>query len=302
MKKKTINKIINKKFNEFVNSIDNDNVKELVKKNSIVTGGCIASMLLKEEVKDFDVYFKNKDTAFAVAKYYVAKFLAKNKLKSDVNPVSVGVEDINGRIKIVIKSAGIASEESGDNVYKYFEGHEPSEGEEYVENIIKETDEEKGQYKPVFLSANAITLSDKVQIIIRFYGEHNEIHGNYDFVHCTNYWQSDEEKLNLNQPALEAILAKELCYIGSKFPICSIIRTRKFIKRGWNINGGQYLKMIYQVSKLDLNNFEVLEDQLTGVDVAYFHELIDALKKHKESEKEFQLEYGYLAAIIDKIF
>ena len=101
-------------------------------------------------------------------------------------------------------------------------------------------------------------------------------------------------------------MARELVYVGSKYPLCSVIRTRKFLKRGFTINAGQYLKMAFQISSLDLTNIAVLEDQLTGVDVAYFATLIDALQKHSEKEKEegreFKLEYGYLAAIIDKIF
>jgi hypothetical protein len=60
--------------------------------------------------------------------------------------------------------------------------------------------------------------------------------------------------------------------------------------------------MCFQVSQLDLNDFSVLEDQLTGVDVAYFHELIDGLMQHKDKNPTFKLEYGYLASIIDKIF
>src|SRR3546814_2013322 len=47
-------------------------------------------------------------------------------------------------------------------------------------------------YRPVFVSTNAITLSDKIQIVLRFYGEADAIHENYDFVHCTNYWTSKE--------------------------------------------------------------------------------------------------------------
>ncbi|HXJ41375.1 MAG TPA: hypothetical protein VNH18_18985, partial [Bryobacteraceae bacterium] len=58
-----------------------------------------------------------------------------------------------------------------------------------------------------------------------------------------------------------------------------LFRLRKFIKRGWSINAGQILKIAFQVSELDLNNLEVLEDQLTGVDVAYFVQLITKLKE-----------------------
>jgi hypothetical protein len=148
------------------------------------------------------------------------------------------------------------------------------------------------------MSTNAITLSHRVQIILRFYGEPDAIHENYDFVHCTNYWSSWDNELILRQPVLESLLARELRYVGSKYPICSLIRIRKFIKRNWTINAGQVLKMAFQVSELDLNDINVLEDQLTGVDVAYFAQLIEKIRE-KDPEK---VNAAYLIEIIDRMF
>jgi 5,10-methenyltetrahydromethanopterin hydrogenase len=77
-----------------------------------------------------------------------------------------------------------------------------------------------------------------------------------------------------------------------------VIRLRKFIGRGWTVNAGQILKMLLQVSELDLTNPIVLEDQLTGVDAAYFCELI-AKVKEKDPEK---INSAYLIEIIDRMF
>lgn len=317
MKTKTINAVLCKKFDDFLESIMDDKVKSLIEVNTIITGGCIASMLLKEDVNDFDIYFTNKETVKAVAEYYVAKFKGSHEIKKgeDVSSTEMYVEEKEGRIKIYIKSAGVASEKSDDNEYQYFEQRPPEEAEDYISEVVESVKNEeiqveqkdaKPKYRPVFLSANAITLSGKMQIVIRFYGDPETIHQHYDYIHCTNYWTSKDRKLVLKQPALEALLSKELVYVGSKYPICSVIRTRKFIKRGWTINAGQYLKMCWQISELNLGDINVLEDQLTGVDAAYFAQLVEGLKKHsdkqKEEGKEFKIEYGYLASIIDKIF
>lgn len=315
MKKKTINAVLCKKFDHFLASITDEKVRGLVEENSIITGGCIASMLLKEQVNDFDMYFTNKQTAKAVAEYYVEKFKEITKAKhGDGKEITIFVDEQDDRIKIHIKSAGIVGEKSKDN-YEYFESRPPEEGEDYIQTVVdsvSELDEkvvaspEKENYLPVFMSANAITLSDKIQVIIRFYGDPDNIHQHYDYIHCTNYWTSKERKLVLKQEALEALMARELVYVGSKYPICSVIRTRKFLKRGFTINAGQYLKMAFQISNLDLTDMNVLEDQLIGVDAAYFGQLIDSLKstieKKKENGEEFTLDYGYLATIIDKIF
>jgi hypothetical protein len=209
---------------------------------------------------------------------------------------------------VFIKSSGQAADKQDTIVDKLLD----EIGAEATENLLGEleTVEEENstveRFRPVFLSANAITLSDKIQIVIRFYGDAEEIHKNYDFVHCTNYWTSKERVLVLKQDALEAILARELRYVGSKYPLASIIRTRKFIKRNWSINAGQYLKMAFQISKLDLSDVNVLEDQLTGVDLLYFESLIGALREAQEQNKsegvENYIDYGYISTIIDKMF
>lgn len=310
MKKKTIKSVIAKKMNEWWASIEDEKVRDLAEKNTIVTGGSIASMLLREQVNDFDVYFRTKEAAKTIAEYYVKRFEIKKK---DGIPCEIYVLDEKERIKIVVKSAGIASEQGTDKPYEYFEGSEQGRGTEYVSEVMQdpgqivdtqETTEaaalhDEGQpYRPVFLSTNAITLSKHVQLVLRFYGEPEDIHKNYDFVHCTNYWTSWDGELVLKQAALESLLAKELQYVGSKYPICSLFRLRKFIKRDWTINAGQILKIALQVSELDLTDVEVLEDQLVGVDVAYFIEVINKVKAN-DPEK---VNSAYLVEIIDRMF
>lgn len=313
MKAKTIKKVIRSKVDDWLSSIEDDAVRQLAEKNTIVTGGCIASMLLKEGVNDFDLYFANKETAAAVARYYVSRFKPKNKNGIDV---PIFVDDSDDRVRVVVKSAGVASEDGAEQPYEYFEGS-PDEmaGGNYVgevlgdagdiEEALEDTqalvidlDDGKPRYRPVFLSTNAITLSNRVQIVLRFFGSADQIHENYDYVHCTNYWTSKDDDLTLRQPALESLLAKELRYVGSKYPICSVIRLRKFIKRGWSINAGQILKMMLQISDLDLKDHKVLQDQLTGVDAAYFVQLVSKVRE-KDPDK---VDSAYLVEIIDRMF
>lgn len=314
MKSKTIKSVITKKINEWIGTIEDEDLRQLASKNVIVTGGCIASMLLGEKVNDFDIYFRNRETALAIARYYVGRFRIKNAVGIEI-PIMVDDSDPD-RVQIHIKSAGIASEAGSEKPYEYFETdatesraagyvsevmQDPGDIEdayEETEQAALETTDEKEKYRPVFMSTNAITLSNRIQLILRFYGEPDQIHENYDFQHCMNYWDSKTSDLELKKDALECLLAKELRYCGSKYPICSLIRMRKFIKRGWNINAGQVLKMVMQISQLDLTDIEVLRDQLTGVDVAYFIELIDKVAE-KDPKK---VNAAYLIEIIDRMF
>lgn len=306
MKAKTIKSVLRQKTNEWIDSIDDPQVAEAARRSTIVTGGCIASMLLREPVNDYDIYFRNHKDALLIAKYYVAKFNAMRKQKADSVPVDIYVRageppESDETIKIHVASAGVAK--TDENVaYAYFEMRDDMEGAGYVEDIMEALQEsattlEMPKYVPVFLSTNAITLSNKIQLVFRFTGEPEQIHANYDFVHCTNYWTTKEGELVLHAEALESLLSRELRYRGSRFPICSIIRLRKFIARGWSINAGQIFKMCYQVSKLDLDDLSVLEDQLTGVDVAYFKQVLDKLK-----EKGDRVDSAYLMEIIERMF
>lgn len=199
------------------------------------------------------------------------------------------------RMKVKIKKSDIS--------YNFESTSDEDEmvGIEHVENQTKEL-EVKDKYIPRFITSNAITLSNKVQIVVRFYGEVEDIHKNYDFVHCTCAWSSWDNEVFLPQKALECIINKELYYVGSKYPLCSIIRTRKYIERGYHINAGQYVKMCMQLNELTLKDVHVLEDQLTGVDTAYFQMMIEELQKHMNETGEDKVDMTYAMNLINKLF
>ena len=315
LKSKTIKSILRRKIDAWLETIDDEILRETCRKEAIVTGGCIASMLLGEEVNDFDIYFRTKATVKKVADYYLAKFAENKKAQGGV-ATPMFVEELNDmagkdRVRIVVKSAGVSSVEQSSD-YDYFEGRpdhdagqyiaeafDPlSAAKDFVDPIKEELANAQKIYSPSFLSSNAVSLRGQVQLILRFYGDPEEIHSSYDFSHCMNYWESGQSKLTLNADSLEALLSRTLVYRGSQYPLCSIIRTQKFIKRGWRINAGQYLKMAMQVSNLDLTDHRIREEQLTGVDVAYFAEVIAKIKD-KDPQK---VDAAYLVEIIDRMF
>lgn len=274
---------LKKKIEDWLSSIDDEGLRDKVRKDVIVTGGSIASMLLGEKVNDFDLYFRTFNTAKAIAEYYVAKF---NKTKPELEPEVRCTED---RVKVFIQSAGVAAES--------FDFEEQTEA--YLDGL-SEAEGKKEKYRPVFLSENAITLSDKVQLCIRFWGESDKIHENYDFVHATCSWDHKNEELRLPPEALECLLSRTLIYQGSLYPMASIFRMKKFIERGWRISAGQQLKIMWQISELDLTDTNVLYEQLTGVDMNYMFMLKQALANEELLPEQFNAHY--VGEVIDRIF
>ena len=307
LKKRTIGLKIESKMKRWIETLPEE-LASLVKRDVIVTGGSIASMLLGEEVNDYDVYFKTKQTVIAVATHYLNRFIEAQQhkyeggVKYDMRLEELLDSQGRERVRIKVQSAGVAGEEQKE-VYEYFESQPEEHAGDYVEDAFDQQtgptpkDSEKPKYRPVFLSSNAITLSDNVQIIIRFYGDVDEIHKNFDFVHCMNYWTFSEGVV-LRLDSLEALMSKTLVNLGSLYPVCSVFRARKFIERGWRINAGQYLKMILQTNELDLSKYTILEEQLTGVDAAYFSDLLAKARDKNEPER---VDKNYLVEIINRM-
>ena len=291
-KRKSIEEIINKKMKSWIKSITDEQLQKDIESGYIVTGGAITSMLLGELPNDYDVYFSSPDLARRVAEYYIAPIPAPDNDKTLKPFVKVSDE---GRVEIYIKSAGIAAVETDQNEYDYFEASPGTlKAAEYLDAFIK--DDKAGKYLPQMITSNAISLTGDVQLIIRFSGEPEEIHQNYDFVHTTN-WYTNNGGLVLNENALVSILTKELKYVGSLYPLCSMFRLKKFIKRGWTITAGEMLKIGFDISRLDLTDMKVLQEQLTGVDAAYFSQLIRLIKTSSR-----ELDRAYLIELINRVF
>lgn len=364
MKANTIKKTITSKIDDWVSTLPEE-MQKYVKNNVVVTGGCIASMFLKEPVNDYDIYFKNIKTAIMVSQHYCKKWIEDNEkqkaaghvvkpiepvlritykddistselskirnyfthkssqqvfdllYKEDViekrsliHPEDEGLTSLleSGwsnvkRIEIFIQSQGFIGD-NPDEEYGYFETRNPEDAESFIDKTLAVNEEglkEKGEkYRVVFMSSNAITLSNKVQIVIRFFGEPSEIHDTYDFIHATNYW-TKREGLVTNNRALEALLSKELIYSGSKYPLASVFRTRKFLKREWSCHVGNYVKMAMQLNEMDLSDPYVLEEQLTGVDAAYLYQIIRAVKDKRKDDPDFQFNASYICTLVDRM-
>lgn len=300
-KPKTIKKLLATKLDEWTDTLPED-LQQAVRKDAMIMGGAINALLMGYPINDFDVYFKTHQTAKAIAEYYVDKMQADNSTNFQAE-VSTDHEFVNikgeteTRVVIKIESRGVLAEETEAAV----------ELQEYgaTELALAEKDDEttsteKEPYRPVFISSNAVTLSNRMQLITRFTGTKEEVLKNFDFAHAMVAYDWAENKLYLPERALVAMMNKSLQYDGSLYPIASIFRMKKFIERGWRITAGEQLKIMWQISELDMTSIPLLMDQLTGVDAAYMGALIDALSEAEDAAET--LTSTYVAEIIDRIF
>lgn len=240
-----------------------------------VSGGSITSLYLNDEPNDYDFYLKDKTVADLLIEFYLDKFNEHNHTKyfwsKEFQAIYKFKKDYHNDLK-----------PNQVDLYKNWE-----ELVDVVPAISSHNLEDKpGCYEPICITPNAISLTNSVQIVTRFTGPPEEVIKNFDFIHTNNYYLFKENKLVTKPEAIESILTKQLIYNGSRFPICSLIRTKKFIERGWKVSAGEYLKISFQLKHFDLYDIKTLKEQLIGVDAKYFIKFLDMLEKTDEISEE----------------
>lgn len=222
---------LDQKVDDWINSIGDVgdwDFRNTIRRDVFVAGGCIASMLLGEPVRDYDLYFKTPETARRVAEYYTSSHSLVHVVLD---------EDDMGKARVRIQCSG------GSHA----------------------ADVREGPYQPTFFAPSSVTLTGDVQLIFRVHGDPAQVVRAFDFVHTTNYYNVASGDLVLNPAALEALLSRSLVYQGSAYPLASAIRLQKFITRGWTITALQHLKILWQVNKLNLGSDRVLTEQVLGL-------------------------------------
>lgn len=134
MNTKNIAKHIKGKLDKWIDSIQNETIKDIVKENAIVTGGALVSLLTGEDPHDYDIYFKTEQACFDVASYYA---MIWNETSGDKDTVTV--KNTDGRITCFIQSSDIAEED--------MEEFESDDLKPYTEEERKATKKEKNAFQ-----------------------------------------------------------------------------------------------------------------------------------------------------------
>lgn len=299
--KKAIKSICRNKIDDLCKYISK-NDKELaskLKRHCFVSGGAITSLLQGDMPNDFDIYIDNLDVLEEIGKYYTDQWNINHKISKSFDIIKH--DDGNKRLEIIVRSSGIVEEnEDIEENEDEYDGQLPPK--EIIEEIDTVSEKKEEKYRVKCITSNAISLSDDVQIVCRFCGSPSEIFENYDFVHTMQAYVRVNDELLLNVDSLVSIMCKRLEYKGSLFPICSLFRLRKFLSRGWTISSIEILKIAHQISKLDLDDVNVLKEQCIGCDYFYMVSFCNALSEWRENNPDVEFSNEYMFELIEKVF
>ena len=150
-------------------------------------------------------------------------------------------------------------------------------------DVIKEWFEKNRRvgekYEVKLITENAINLSDKVQFITKFVGYSNVVIDKFDWQHIKSYYMYDID-IVLCDDLYRLLMEKELVYTGSEYPLSSMMRLKKYIKKGWSVSNKTILEialdMLQAFNKKEKSNYEKHLDRLkkeifevTGLPKAY---------------------------------
>lgn len=238
MKTNQINKLLQGVYNDFLEHISNESIKDIFKDKSFVTGGCIPSMAMDEFVNDYDIYLFDKKSVDAVKSYF------QNVHQQEKQPVEIAV---------------------------------------------------KPKYKVNLITENAINLSDKIQIITKYYGEPIDVVGSFDFQHIKSWFRFNSEIIFCDE-FYRLIHEKELVYTGSEYPLSSFFRVKKYIKKGWNVSNATMLHIALDIVSAFNKNKIILYDNEKMPDLVWQDEETklefykEYVNNREEQEEEFDVE------------
>jgi|SRR5579872_2518407 len=72
--------------------------------------------------------------------------------------------------------------------------------------------------------------------------------------------------------------------IKAEYPICSLYRLRKFIKRGFHFSGIEAIKLGLRIQALQIDTYADLRKQLMGIDTMFLRDLTDSLKGQEQQK------------------
>lgn len=118
----------------------------------------------------------------------------------------------------------------------------------YFENNHTRNKENKFYVK--LITENAINLSDKIQLVIKFTGTPEQVTDKFDWQHIKSYFYLDKIKgyqLVFVDDVYRLIVEKELIYTGSDYPLSSLLRLKKYLKKGWNVSNATIVHIVLDV-------------------------------------------------------
>jgi hypothetical protein len=142
---------------------------------------------------------------------------------------------------------------------------------------------------PSFRTTSALSYiieGERVQLIRKYFGSPEYIIGKFDFTVCMAAYVPGgfaDFQFVLGDNFLYDLAQKTLRYSPGAYPISSLWRVQKFIKRDFRLPAMEAIKLALAINNLQIDSYEVLKDQLEGIDTLFLKDLTDSMIDKKDA-------------------
>ena len=141
---------------------------------------------------------------------------------------------------------------------------------------------------------------DCYQLICASFGTPESVIKRFDFTCCMAAWNPKTQEFLLDPLFLKHSSQRRLIFnTATEFPICSLWRAFKFVKRGWKLPGTEAIKISLRVHSLNIADRQELKRQLMGIDTLFLKDLTDALTEKGEVRYDFLEAIDLIANFVD---
>lgn len=201
---------INEKLGLIMESLPG-HLRDIFRRNVILTGGAISSLIRGETPNDWDLYFRSGDDLIEILNHYLYEY---------------GIKAFYENREIVYR-----------NKFETYEAY-------FDKTELPKTLVEHGG---LHLTDNALSLN-MIQFITKHIGEPLDIINTFDFLHCMPYF-TYQDGVVIADEMIESIRSKQLYYHGNDHTLGSMLRLNKFLKKGWIIADSELIKLHENIIK-----------------------------------------------------
>jgi hypothetical protein len=128
-----------------------------------------------------------------------------------------------------------------------------------------------------------------------------EIIQSFDFTICQGAFDLDDGFI-FGADFFQHLAQRRLVFnIKAEYPICSLYRARKFLKRGFTLSGIEAIKLGLRIHSLKIETYRDLRAQLMGIDTLFLRDLTDSLKGQDEKAYDLNDFLATLDAWLEKL-
>lgn len=122
-------------------------------------------------------------------------------------------------------------------------------------------------------------------------GKPEDIFKHFDYTICMGAYSFKNDSFYFHDDFFKHLAQRRLVFNpGTKFPISSLVRIKKYMERGYSISGIEIIKIALQIQQLSILTNKDLANQLGGIDVLLLDSL---LKEMRTDEKIANMQYDY---------